>query len=189
MAKEKAPAEAPADELDLLKLYFWLLLVLTVALAGVWLYHRSVLQDKLALAEDGRRRLAPLAEEKQAVQAMMNVYTTNKEDDATERPLTWFSNAWTRVGIPDSAIKLDPWKEETKSREGFIQKYATLRFRKQEPLTREQIAKLAHAIEAQSTRIKVIELEMRRAGGREDVTDAWAGELKVGFRYPIVSNQ
>lgn len=183
-------SEALGDELDLLKVFFWLLLVLTIALTGVWLWHRNKLEDKQALIKEARAKLLPLASQKAEVQAMMSVYTTNKEEDATERPLIWFANAWRSVGITDSAINFPgEWKEETKARDGYVQKFVTLKFRKQEPLKREQIAKLAHAIETRSTRIRVIEMEMRRAGGRDDLGDKWSGELKVGFRYPIVSGQ
>lgn len=189
MSKAQKSEAIRGDELDLLKLFFWLLLVLTIALTGVWLWHRNKLEEKLALIDEARSKLLPLASQKAEVQAMMSVYTTNKEEDATERPLIWFANAWRQAGLTDSAVKPDPWKEETKSRDGYVQKFATLKFRKQEPLTREQIARLAHAIETRSTRIRVIEMEMRRAGGRDDLGDKWSGQLKVGFRYPIVSGQ
>jgi hypothetical protein len=101
----------PGDELDLLKVFVWLMLVMTVALAVVWFVVKTKREDAEQLFQSGKRQMAQLAEEKGDIQAMLKVYETNSEDLARNEPLSWFSKIWQSKGITRENIQLGVWRD------------------------------------------------------------------------------
>lgn len=174
-------------EVDALKLYVWVMVIASVAGAGVtwWLARKTAALQKSIEAAD--EALPELADAKNQIQQMLEAFKKNKEDEARDQPLTWFQARWTAVGIQGPSIQPDAWKVPPDiSQDGtYFEEKIGLKFSNRNPLRREQIARFAHEIERSSTRLRILRLELRR-NGREDTiaNDEWNGGCDVGYRYP-----
>jgi hypothetical protein len=181
MSKSDTPAAS--DELDLIKVYIWVMVAMTVVLGGVVWFTNSQVSETQKRIEFARTNLEPFAESKQEINAMLSVYTANKEDEAREQPLTWFSRVWGRKGIEKSSIRPGAWQEKFNARGGFDEDFIELKFDNKNPLTRSQIGGFCHEIERERARLRIIQLKMRRAGKKDSYEDdAWSGSVTVGYR-------
>ena len=148
----------------------------------VWFTNTQV-EDTNKRIEFARNNLESFAETKQEVNAMLNVYTANKEDEARLQPLTWFSRVWQRKGITDQSIRPGAWQEKYNARGNFDENFIELKFDNKNPLSRKQIGEFCHEIERASTRLRLIELKLRRAGRKDSFEeDTWSGSVTVGYR-------
>ena len=179
----KTDTPAQGDELDLIKVYIWVMLAMTVVLGGVvWLTHSQVAETRDRV-EFARRNLAEFEQAKREIRAMLDVYTANKEDEARLQPLTWFSRGWKQKGIDDQSVRPQAWQEKYNARGNFDENFIELKFDNRNPLTRKQIGELCHEIERASTRLRLLELKLRRAGRKDDYeADEWHGSVTVGYR-------
>jgi len=180
----KSDTEGPGEELDLIKVYIWVMIAMTIVLGAVVVYTRSQVEDTQKRIEFARKSCwGDFAETKQEIKAMLNVYTANREDEARLQPLTWFSRVWQRKGISDQSVRPGAWQEKYNAKGNFDENFIELRFDNRNPLTREQIGTLCHEIERESTRLRLIELKLRRAGRKDSFEeDAWSGSVTVGYR-------
>ena len=171
------------DELDLIKVYIWVMVAMTIVLGGVVWFTNSQVEDAQDQIRYARKNLEPFSEKKQEINAMLSVYTANKEDEAREQPLTWFSRLWGRKGIEKGSIGPGAWQEKYNTRGGFEEDFIQLKFNNKRPLTRRQIGEFCHEIERESARLRIIQLKLRRAGKKDAFEDdAWSGTVTVGYR-------
>ncbi len=179
----KIDTDAAGDELDLIKVYVWVMVAVTVVACGVVWYMNGRVEETRKRIEYARKSLVPFAEAKQEIVSMLNVYTANKEDEARLQPLTWFSRVWQRKGINDQSVRPGRWLEKYNSKGNFDENFIELKFNNKSPLTREQIGGFCHEVERASTRLRLIELKLRRAGRKDSYEDdAWSGSVTVGYR-------
>ncbi len=180
----KDDAPAPADELDVLKVYVWVMLVMTVVLAVVvWIFWKKV--DNLTYrVQQGRDYMEEMAEAKNEIKAMLNVYKDNREDEAREKPLTWFSAVWRRKGIRDQSIKPLSWRDPPlwNPKGKFYEEQITIQFVSKQPMKRKLIVDFCHEIERASTRLRIIELQLKRPKKDDFEQDNWYGSVVVGYR-------
>lgn len=177
-----------SDEIDVLRWYIYAMVVMTAALAGLYFFMRSRAEDAMRRVERGHEQLVDHAAAKVEILSMMKVYTTNKEDEARDSPLSWFANLWRKRGIPDASMKPGKW-DETPRRDpdGYEEENISHGFQASNPLTREQIMAFCHEVERASTRLRCIELNISRAGKKDDMeSDAWSGKVTIGYRIPIL---
>jgi len=176
-------SQGPGDELDLIRVYIWVMVAMTLVLGGVVWFTNTQVEDAQKQIAYARRNLVPFSEKKQEINAMLSVYTANKEDEAREQPLTWFSRVWGRKGIEGSSVRPGAWQEKFNTRGGFDEDFIDLKFDNKHPLTRRQIGEFCHEIERTSARLRVIQLKLRRAGKKDAYEDdAWSGSVTVGYR-------
>ena len=179
----KSDADAPGDELDLIKVYIWVMVAMTIVLAGVVWYTNSQVEETRGRIQFARTNLRSFAETKQEISAMLNVYSANKEDEARLQPNTWFSRVWQRKGIDNQSMSPGAWQEKYNAKGNFDENFIELKFNNKQPLTRKQIGELCHEIERASTRLRLIELKLRRAGRKDSFEeDSWSGSVTVGYR-------
>jgi hypothetical protein len=182
----------PQAEMDVLKFYIWLMVVMTVALGGLlwkqWTDLESV-QKNLDLGQktmnDKEKGFGVMQSE---IKGMLSVYKTNKEDIARDSPQTWFSSAWRRCAIPDASIQLGAWKVPPRSdvKGKYYEEQIDVIFSQKAPLPRQKIAQFCHEIEKSSTRLRIIELEVKRTDRETIERDEWAGKVLVGYRHSRV---
>ena len=104
-------APSRGAEMDVLKIYVWGMLGVTVVFAGLAWWWNSKEEDLRRTVETARTKTLPeVAEAKREIAAMLKVYTTNKEDEARLQPLTWFSTIWKSQGISETSIQPPAWK-------------------------------------------------------------------------------
>lgn len=184
-------APTPGAEMDVLKIYVWGMLGVTVIFAGLaWWWDRQEGELRRAV-ESARARLPELAQEKREVQAMLKVYKTNKEDEARRQPFTWFTTIWKRKGIPEVSVQLGAWKNppEPGPDGSYLEEKIGVKFQQKNPLTRAQIGQFLHEVERSSTRLRVLELSVKRNGRDETIEeDAWNGDAVIGYRVPDVDD-
>jgi type IV pilus assembly protein PilM len=181
---------APAEDFDLIKVYVWVMLAFTVVMAGgLWWTYSSVEATNKRVAA-ARKSLPKFAEQKREILAMLDVYTTNKEDEARRQPSTWFSRVWQRKGIPNESVRLEAWEEKFVTKGNYYEQWIDLKFQTKAPLTRAQIGKFCHEIERESTRLRILELKVKRAGKRKEEfnEDQWSGSVRVGYRQQRANN-
>jgi hypothetical protein len=181
----KDEAGRPQSEMDVLKFYIWLMVVMTLALAGFFWKIWSDLDRTTTNLKVGQTSAKDFAERGAEIQAMLGVYKNSKEDEARDSPNTWFARVWSRRGINGLSIVPTTWKvpPDYNAKGKFSEERIDMGFNSKAPLTREQIAEFCHEIEKSSTRLRVIELEVRRAEKDKFDSDEWAGKAIVGYRH------
>ncbi len=178
-------AAGSRSEMDVLKFYIWLMLVMTVALAAFFWKVWSDLDEVNANLAFGRKSMGEFAQEKREIKGMLDVYTSNKEDVARDAPQTWFSNIWRRCGIPDASMHPGAWRfpADWNVKGKFYEERIDMTFDRRAPLARQAIAQFVHAVEASSTRLRVIELELARTDKEDFEKDQWGGKAVIGYRH------
>jgi hypothetical protein len=181
----KDVAARPQSEMDVLKFYIWLMLVMTLAAAGLFWKVWSDLGSVNRNIAQGTAWTTTFAQEKRDIKGMLDVYKTNKENEARDAPLTWFTTIWRKCGIPDASIAIKTWiKPNYDSKLKCVEERIEIQFPNKAPLERRLIAQFCHAVEAASTRLRVIELEVHRADKEDLEKDAWYGKAIIGYRHP-----
>jgi hypothetical protein len=182
---DDAPAGAP--EMDVLKVYVWGMAAVTLVFAGLaWWWGRQ--EDELGkILDTARAKLPQMAQQKREILGMLQVYKTNKEDEATKFPLTWFSTIWKRKAIPEVSLQLGTWKGEVGSDGTYLEQKINVKFQAKNPLSRRQIGEFLHEIERSSTRLRVLDLTVKRSGKEDQLeVDEWTGDAWIGYRIPHV---
>ena len=170
---------------DLVRIYIWVALLVSVALGGVlwWMNGRLEKSQKTLVA--AKRKLPQFAKDKVRIEQMLNVFSNNKEEDARRRPNTWFPAIWSKKGLPDASVRLGAWSEKYVPRDNYDEHQIEFKFDAKNPLSRRQIVSLAHEIERASTRLRVLEMKLGRAKSsrtEEFKPNDWTGKLTVGYR-------
>ena len=174
-------------EIDALKWYVWGMVAVSVVGGGyVWWIGKQT--DALRVQIDVAKRTLPeVAASKHEIRAMLDVYKKNKEDEARESPLTWFQLCWKAHGIDNAQIQLDQWKDppDVGPDGKYVEEKIGVTFSSRSALRRDQIGRFMHEIEHRSTRLRVLTLQVRRAG-RDDTraNDEWTGKCEIAYRYP-----
>lgn len=179
-------ADRPQTDMDFLKFYIWLMLVMTLVLAGIfwWLVWMKLEDTEKNLAQ-GRAWTKDFAQMQSEIQGMLNVHQNNKEDIARDAPETWFSGIWRRKGINDASMRPGPWKvpPSFNAKGRYYEEQIDMNFDPKAPLSRKSIAEFCHEIEKSSTRLRVIELDLRRASKDDFDKDEWGGKATIGYRH------
>ena len=185
-------ADAPSRgaEMDVLRIYVWGMLGVTVVFAGLAWWWNAKEEDLGRTVENARTKVLPeLAQGKREIDAMLKVYKANKEDVARLQPLTWFSTIWKSQGISEASIQILAWKDPPEPGQdgSYVEEKITIKVLQKSPLRREQIGRFLHAIERASTRLRILEMRVQRSGRDENLSaDEWYGEAVVGYRVPSV---
>ncbi len=181
----KDEAARPQSEMDVLKFYIWLMVVMTVAIAGFSWYVWSDVEAKRKNLQQGTAWMKDLSQQGSEIQAMLAVHKNNKEDIARDSPQTWFSNIWRRRGINDASVTISPWKipPTFHARGKYYEEQIELKFNPKAPLPRLSILEFCYWVEKSSTRQRVIELDVRRADKENYDLDGWAGGVTIGYRH------
>jgi len=178
-------AARPQSEMDVLKFYIWLMVVMTLALiGGLWLAWdqldkaRTNLKQGVTWKKDFELQQAEIL-------AMLNVYKNNKEDIARDSPFTWFSALWKRRGVADASMQAGTWKVPPtfKAKEKYYEESIDIGVNTRAPLPRQSIVDFCYDIEKSSTRLRVLELDVRRTDKDNFDKDEWAGKVTVGYRH------
>jgi hypothetical protein len=180
----KDAAERPGSEMDVLKFYIWLMLVMTLALLGFyWSVWNDVDTVRRSIAQ-GQAWKKEFAKNEAEIGQMLKVYETNNEEQAREAPETWFSTIWRSRGINDASVGMGPWKLPPRfdAKGKYYEEQIDMKFNPKSPLARQSILEFLHKIESSSTRLRVIELDVRRAD-KDAYDDKWAGGATIGYRH------
>jgi len=178
-------------EIDALRWYVWGMVGVSVVAAGfIWWIQRQTETLRTTL-NGATNALTEIADGKNEIAAMLAVYKRNKEDEARDQPLTWFQARWKTKGIEDNRVQLDAWKvpPDIGPDGSYVEEKIGLKFSSKNPMRRDQIGQLLHEIEFRSTRMRILTLQVRRAGREETLDkDEWTGQCEVGYRYPNVKD-
>jgi hypothetical protein len=181
----KDEAARPQSEMDVLKFYIWLMVVMTVAIAGFSWYVWNDVEAKRKNLQQGTAWMKELSQQGSEIQAMLTVHKNNKEDIARDSPSTWFSNIWRRRGINDASIVPGPWKiPPTFNAKGkYYEEQIELKFNAKAPLSRQSILEFCYWVEKSSTRQRILVLDVRRSDKENFDKDEWAGGVTIGYRH------
>lgn len=176
----------PQSEMDVLKFYVWLMVVMTLALLGFLWYQWDALERTRMNLRQGTTWKKDFEQQQAEIVAMLNVYKNNKEDIARDSPLTWFSALYRKRGIADASIAPGTWRvPPTYNAKGkFYEEQIDWGFNSKAPiLQRSSIVDFCYDIEKSSTRLRILELDVRRADKDNFDKDEWAGKVTVGYRH------
>ena len=181
----KNEADRPASEMDVLKFYIWLMVVMTLALGGFFWHVWSKLEATRANLQQGSNMVKEFEQEQAEIQSMLHVYGANKEDVARDSPFTWFSNVWNRCGINANSLTPGSWRVPPRldNKGKFYEESIDMTINTKTPLNREIVAKFCHEIEKSSTRLRLLELKINRADKDGLEKDEWAGKITIGYRH------
>lgn len=187
MKDDTAPSSGA--EMDVLRVYVWGMLGVTLVFAGLAWWWDGRESDLRRTVENARADLPKLAQAKREIQQMLKVYKTNKEDEVRRSHLTWFTTVFKAQGITEDSVGILSWKDppEPGPDGSYVEEKIGIKFHQKKPLSRAQIGRFLHAVERSSTRLRVIEMRVQRAGKEETLAeDAWYGEAVIGYRVPVV---
>jgi hypothetical protein len=181
----KDAAERPQSEVDVLKFYIWLMVVMTLAVAVLlWKFWSDVdgLQKSLQQGTTMKKTFERLEGQ---IQGRIGVYRGNKEDIARDAPETWFAMIWRRRGINDASMRLGAWKKPATyvAKGKYVEEQIEMNFDPKAPLPRQSIAEFCHEVEKSSTSLRVIQLEIRRTSKEDYDKDEWSGKSMIGYRH------
>jgi hypothetical protein len=180
----------PRSEMDVLKFFIWLMVVMTLAVAGFYWKMSSDVDEVQRNLKQGNSWMPEFAKEGAEIQAMMNVHKTNKEDAARDQPFSWFAGIWRKRGIPNDSMVPQAWtvppKSESKGAMRYFEERIDMGFNNKAPLSRQQIVEFCHEVEKSSTRLRVLELDLRRADKDNFDKDLWSGKATIGYRHPRI---
>ncbi len=181
----KDESDRPQSEMDVLKFYVWLMLVMTVVLAGLFWYVWNELDATRTNLQVGQKAAKDFADQQAAIQGMMKVYTNNKEDAARDAPNSWFSAIWTRKGINTNSMQPGAWKfpPDYNAKGRYSEERIDMGFNAKAPLPRQSIVEFCHEIEKSSTRLRILELDITRVDKENFDKDEWSGKVTVGYRH------
>jgi hypothetical protein len=175
----------PQSDMDVLKFYIWLMVVMTLALGGFFWHVWSKLDSTRSNLQQGVNSVKEFEIQQAEIQGMLNVYKNNKEDVARDSPMTWFSNIWNRCGINANSLTPTTWKAPPRfdAKGKFYEEQFDIAVNAKTPLTRELVAKFCHEIEKSSTRLRILELTVGRADKDGLEKDDWQGKISIGYRH------
>ena len=178
-------AARPQSEMDVLKFYIWLMVVMTLALLGALWYATGELDRTRMNLRQGATWKKEFEQQQAEIVAMLNVYEGNKEDIARDSPLTWFGAIWTRRGITNNNMVPGAWRPQpTYNAKGkFFEESIDMGVNAKAPLARQSIVDFCYDIEKSSTRLRILELEVRRTDKDNFDKDEWAGKVTIGYRH------
>jgi hypothetical protein len=178
-------AARPQSEIDVLKFYIWLMVVMTLALLGALWYVSDQLDTTKKNLALGVSLKDDFEKEQAQVLGMLNVYRGNKEDVARYSPNIWFSALWVKRGITNNSIIPGNWKvpPSFNNKGKFYEESIDWGVNAKAPLPRQSVVDFCYDIEKASTRLRILELEVRRADMNNFDKDEWAGKVTVGYRH------
>ena len=181
----KDEADRPTSEMDVLKFYIWLMVVMTLALCGFFWHVWSKLDATRSNLQSGANLMKDFEVQQAEILSMLNVYKNNKEDVARDSPFTWFSNVWNRCGINANSLTPGSWRVPPRfdPRNKYYEEQFDIAVNAKTPLTREVVAKFCHEIEKSSTRLRILEFTVQRADKDGLEKDDWAGKISIGYRH------
>ena len=184
----KNDAARPTSEMDVLKFYIWLMVAMTLALAAFFWHVWGRLDTTKSNLQQGLRLKKDFEREQAEIQSMLSVYKNNKEDVARDAPMTWFSNVWNRCGINANSLQPGAWRVPPRfdAKNKFYEEQIDMTIPPKSPLPREMIAKFCHEIEKASARLRVLELDVKRADKEGLEKDDWSGKISIGYRHARV---
>lgn len=188
---ENAGGGGGGGESDVLKIYVYGMLAVTVVCCGVVWFVQKRTDDTRKQIASARTAMPKMAQEKRDVQALFSVFEKNKEDLARTEGIRFFTEIYRRKGIPDAAIQLGAWKNPpADGPDGrCLEERYDIKFSNRAPMTRQQIGAFMHEIERSSTRLRVLELSIQRNGKEEEQeNDAWTGNCLIGYRRPKIKD-
>ena len=178
-------AARPQSEIDVLKFYIWLMVVMTLALVGALWFASDQLETTKKNLAFGVAQKDDFEKQQGEILGMLNVYKNNKEDVARYSAFTWFSALWIKRGIQSNSIVPGTWKvPPTFVNKGkYYEESIDWGVNAKAPLARQSIVDYCYDIEKASTRLRILELEVRRADTNSFEKDEWAGKVTVGYRH------
>jgi hypothetical protein len=181
----KNEADRPAAELDVLKIFIWVMAIGSLALGGIFWREWSKLDATRANLQQGANLMKDFEMQQAEIQGMLRVYGANKEDVARDSPMTWFSNIWNRCGINANSLRPGTWRVPPRldARGKFYEEQFDIAIDAKTPLPRESIAKFCHEIEKSSARLRILELTVNRADKDGLEKDDWSGKISIGYRH------
>jgi hypothetical protein len=178
-------AARPQSEMDVLKFYIWLLVVMTLALLGALWYASDQLDRTRMSLKQGTTWKKDFEQQQAEIVAMLNVYKNNKEDIARDSPHTWFSALWTRRGVANASMQPGTWKvpPSFNAKGKFYEESIDMGVNPKAPLPRQSVVDFCYDIEKSSTRLRILELDVRRTDKDNFDKDEWNGKVTIGYRH------
>jgi hypothetical protein len=178
-------AARPQSEIDVLKFYIWLMVVMTLALIGALWFASDQLETTKKNLALGVSLKDDFEKQQAEVLGMLNVYRTNKEDVAQHSPFTWFSSLWLKRGVANTSMVPGTWRVPPayNAKGKYYEESIDMGVNTKAPLPRQSIVDFCYDIEKSSTRLRILELEVRRADMNNYDKDEWAGKVTIGYRH------
>ena len=178
-------AARPQSEIDVLKFYIWLMVVMTLALLGALWFAWDQLESTKQNLKLGQTLKTDFEKQQAEILGMLNVYRNNKEDVARYSPFTWFSALWTKRGVQNASMQMGTWKvPPTFVNKGkYYEESIDIGVNRKAPLPRKSTVDFCYDIEKASTRLRILELDIGRTDKDNLEKDEWGGKVTIGYRH------
>jgi hypothetical protein len=181
MAEEAkaAGAEGAKDDVDVVKVAVWFLLVLLVGLTAVLFVLQKYRDDFRAAVEFGEKNLKETAGKYDAVKGLLKTYKDSGADEARRETRTWLKARYTAAGINDGQVTTLKWQE--KPSKDYMENFVDVVLK---DVPREKAIHFLWNVENMSTKMRTIEMTLRRTPpNTAPEADVW--ELKASFGYRV----
>jgi len=169
----------PRQEVDAVKGFIFVMVLLTVALGVFILITKGQVSDYeevLATAED---EALPLAELSRKSREFLKLMKDSEDTTLMNNPERFFGAIYGQqdVGVSGRQVSLDSQNEYKNNREKYTEIFWPIHM---DDITREQACLFLWGVEAKSPKAKTIEIRMRRDAKKGE--DKWRADFKIGYR-------
>ena len=176
---EKDP-DAPKPEVDAVKGFIFVMIILTVAL-GVFQFVKSgelsEVENDLRSARANGPRVRDMSNE---IQAYLDLIRNSEETVLLKNPETFFKNIYSSndVRAPDKDVTVGKKEDQRNAKDRYTEYYWDIDIRN---LDRRAVAAFMWWVENKSPKAKSIDVLVRRQA-KKDETEVWDGRFRIGYR-------
>ncbi len=179
-AKKEKEGSAPRGEVDAVKAFIVVMLVLDVALGVFILITAGKLSDVDRLGLARAKAMAPkMTTTALQIQEYLKLIGDSGETTLLTSPERFFGNIYQSVGIDPKQVAVGPQKDSVNRRDKYTEYSWDLEV---SDITRKQAALFAHGVETSSPKARIIEMTLRRSKKKDAPEDTWDARFKIGYR-------
>jgi hypothetical protein len=180
--KRKKDAEAPRQEVDAVKGFIFVMIILILTLGVFTVITNNQLAEYDQVIQTAKRYTKTFGEQSNDILAYLKLMRDSGDTQLNLYPVKFFGSIYTQrdIGIPPGDVVTRPRKDYKVRNEGYTEYYWELNVKK---LDRRQAELFLWGVENKNPKAKTIELRMRR--DEKQGEDAWKGDFKFGYRVVL----
>jgi hypothetical protein len=174
-----AKKRSGGGEIDTIKAFIVIMIVLTVGLAGYTFLHLRGKLDELQKANArSKRQIETILQQREELTRYLKAYGDAKAKGGIASPEEYFASVLSQSGIPDRSMKLTPGRESGHSKE-YQEVYAAISL---DGVTWDQIIRFMWNTEHNSPKYRILSIDSLSRIESKEQSGLWKITLKAAFR-------
>ncbi|MHC4470897.1 MAG: hypothetical protein ACYS99_08015 [Planctomycetota bacterium] len=175
--KEKDLSDQPRQEVDAVKGFIVVMIVLIMALGVFIVITMGKLSDYEQSIDTAKKVARTLGKKCFDIQAYLNLMKESGDTILIQSPERFFGQFYTKAGVDTSQVTLSDKKDTYNRKDKYTEIYWDLDIRE---INREQAAQFLWGVENRSPKARTLQVSMRR--NKKKGEDVWDGRFRIGYR-------